>query len=132
QMAVQAAAWDVTAEWTDKVLELDPGYPQALYFNGLANYYLSRFDQGEKSLANLYQQGHVDEYPFGLLPLGVMHANQGKIGAAAKEIELYLQSMPSEQVPDAQRVELEKQLALWESQGLTEPTQEAQPDSGMP
>jgi len=132
QMAVQASAWDETLEWTDKVLALEPGYPKALYYNGLANYYLNRFDQGEKSLASLYQQGHVDEYPFGLLPLGVIHANQGKIEVAAKELELYLQSMPSEQVPEAQRVELEKQLALWESQGLTPPSQEVQPDSETP
>ncbi len=132
QMAVQAGAWDEAAEWSSKVLELDAGYPLALYWNGLANYYLSRFDQGEKSLSSLYQLGHVKEYPFGLLPLGVIHANQGKIEAAAKEIELYLESMPSEQVPDAQRVELENQLALWESQGLTSPSQESGPGSEMP
>ena len=132
QMAVQDNAWDETSAWTEKALELEPGNPKALFWNGLANYYLSRYDQGEKSLSSLYQLGHVEEYPFGLLPLGVIHANQGKIEMAAKELRLYLETMPPERVPDGQRAELEKQLALWDSQGLTSPPREAGPDSEMP
>lgn len=132
QMAVEANSWDETVEWTDKALELDASNPQALYWDGLANYYLSRYDQGEKSLSSLYQLGHVEEYPFGLLPLGVIHANQGKIEEAAKELRLYLKTMPPERVPDAQRTELEKQLTLWDSQGLTSPPQESDRDSEMP
>ena len=116
----------------EKALELEPGNPKALFWNGLANYYLSRYDQGEKSLSSLYQLGHIEEYPFGLLPLGVIHANQGKIEVAAKELRLYLKTMPPERVPDAQRAELEKQLALWDSQGLTVAPQETDPDSEMP
>lgn len=123
QIGVEANDWSETAGWTEKVLEIEAGNPRALYWNGLAHYYLNEFEQGEKSLSSLYQLGHADEYPFGLLPLGVIHANQGKIEAAARELRLYLETMPSERVPDGQRLELERQLALWDSQGLTEPSQ---------
>ncbi len=118
QIAVRASNWKDAGQWTGKVLELDPGQPQALYWNGLADYYLSRFEQAEKSFSRLYQLGYATEYPFGLLPLGVIHANQGKIQAAATEFRMYLDHMPPDQITEAQKLELEKQLAQWKSEGI--------------
>jgi hypothetical protein len=120
QMAVQAGDWTETANWTRKALELDADLARALYWNGLANFYLEEYAQGEDSLVRLYDQGYAATFPFGLLPLGVIHASRGAIQAAAREFQLYLRHMPAEKVPEHQRAELEKQLSLWEEQGLVQ------------
>jgi predicted Zn-dependent protease len=132
QLCVHENSWPETADWTRKVLELDSAHPKALYWNGLANYYLGRYDQGEATLSKLYSSGHAANYPFGLLPLGAIHANQGKIQRAANELTLYLELMPSDQVSEAQRTELEQQLAHWKSEGITVVHQQTQPNSEAP
>lgn len=118
QVAVQAQHWEEVLVHTGKVLELDASEIRALYWNGLGNYYTGRFDDGEKSLARLYELGHQAQYPFGLLLIGVIHANQGRIPEAASELRSYLELMPPEQVSEAQRDELEAQLSHWEDQGV--------------
>ena len=118
QLAVQQADWPTAQTWAGKVLALDSSLPQALYWHGLANYYLSSFEEAEKKLALLYKMGHSERFPFGLLLIGVIHANQGKVPAAAAELRLYLELMPPAEVPAAQRKELERQLAEWEAAGL--------------
>jgi tetratricopeptide (TPR) repeat protein len=118
QLAVQESDWDGTVHWTGKVLQLDATLPQALYWSGMAHFYLNKHDQTEKDLTSLYEQGYTETYPFGLLLAGVVHANQGKIQSAAEELQLYLRLMPPEEVPEAQRSELERQLASWQSEGL--------------
>ena len=125
QMAVQRSDWKETAAWSRKVLQLDQGSAPALYWHGLASYYMSDFVQGESSLSRLYELGYRDEYPFGLLPLGVIHANQGQIQSAAEELQLYLKIMPPDLVSAAQRAELERQLEQWETSGLASLSQEA-------
>jgi len=119
QMAFQDSDWEETSAWSLKVLELDERYPQALYWHGLAAFYLRNFEDSEKSLSSLYTtEGHYKSYPFGLLPLGVVHANMGNLEAAAEEFGLYLELMPETRVPEMQRKELEEQIAAWKSQGL--------------
>jgi hypothetical protein len=118
QLAVRQTNWNETLKWTGGVLKLDSNHPQALYWDGLAHYYLNQFDQAETSLSNLYRQGHFQRFPFGLLLVGVIHANQGKIPAAATELERYLRYMPSDKVSAGQRSGLERQLAEWRSEGL--------------
>jgi tetratricopeptide (TPR) repeat protein len=119
QMAFQDADWPETSNWTEKVLAMDGTNPQALYWNGLSAFYLQKYDDCERSLSELYQaKSNQDIYPFGLFPLGVVHANNGKIQEAAEELNLYLQLMPPEQVPEGQRNELETQIKAWQEQGL--------------
>jgi hypothetical protein len=127
QIAFQDNNWSSTANWSSKVLDLDSNYPQALYWHGLAAFYLRNFEASEKSLSSLYESGHSRNYPFGLFPLGVVHANQGKIAEAVKELDLYLQLMPENQIPEAQRKEMEKQIASWRSEGLAPPPEPEQP-----
>jgi tetratricopeptide (TPR) repeat protein len=118
QLSFQDKNWEETYQWTQKVLELDANNTRALYWNGLASFYSQRYDECEMTLTSLYEQGRTELYPFGLFPLGVVHANQGKIREAVKELELYLKLMPPDQIPEAQRTELEAQISAWKSQGL--------------
>ena len=47
---LQAARWQSLADVTDKVLKLDPfSFPQAFYFNSVANFNLHNMDEAEKS-----------------------------------------------------------------------------------
>jgi len=128
QISIQKSDWAGTADWTGKVLTFDNENSTALYWNGLSYYYMGRFDRAEPTLSGLYRKGRdlEEEYPFGLLPLGVMHANQGKIREAAREFKRYLQFMPSARVPAEQRTQLLGQIATWEHAGLI---QEATDDS---
>ncbi len=119
QIAVEESDWEETLKWASRILELDEALSQALMWHGLSSFYLERYGPAEESLSRLYHTaGNDREYPFGLLPLGVIHAMQGEIPDAASEFRLYLDLMPAERVPDAQRKELERQIATWKSQGL--------------
>jgi tetratricopeptide (TPR) repeat protein len=118
QIAYQQRDWQETTLWTDKILEMDDRFPQALYWNGLAAFYLHDFKKVERSLVSLYDLGFAEQYPFGLLPLGVAHATLGDISAAEQEISRYLELMPPEQVPNEQRTQLEKQLSEWKAAEL--------------
>ncbi len=122
QISIQKSDWASTAEWTSKVLSFDKENATSLYWNGLSHYYLARFDRAEPILAGLYRKGREleEEYPFGLLPLGVMHANQGRIREAAREFRSYLQFMPEARVSVEQRGQLLSQIATWERAGLIE------------
>jgi len=132
QMAVQRSDWRETADWSSKVLALDSGYAPALYWNGLAGYYLGDYGKGVHSLSRLYELGHREEYPFGLLPLGVMHANRGQIQPAAEAFQLYLQNMPAEKVSESQRSGLERQLAEWTQAGLASLPTDPENETGTP
>ena len=47
---LQAARWRGLAEVTDKLVKLDPfDYPQAFFFNSVANYNMQNFEAAEKS-----------------------------------------------------------------------------------
>lgn len=118
QLAVHEGSWATVREWSSKVLELHSSHPQALYWNGQANYYSGAFAEAAKSFEQLYAAGYQQRFPFGLLQVGVIHANQGKIQAAANELALYLRLMPAAEVPEAQRLELEKQINSWVNEGL--------------
>ncbi|UCF36741.1 MAG: tetratricopeptide repeat protein [Acidobacteriota bacterium] len=118
QIAVQESNWLETRDWTEKAIEIDEQQHQALYWNGMAHYYLNEFGRAEEVLGQVYEAGHAETYPFGLLLLGVIHANQGKIRNAASELRQYLDLMPADQVPEAQRLQLEQQLAQWKSEGI--------------
>lgn len=118
QVAVHEGNWAEVRVWSSKVLELHSSHPQALYWNGMGNYYSGAFTEAAKSLEALYAAGYHERFPFGLLQLGVIHANQGQIQAAATELSLYLRLMPAAEVPEAQRIELQKQIDAWVSEGL--------------
>lgn len=134
QIGVQRGGWEEVDTWTGRVLEIDSGHPQALYWAGLAGYYLGNFRRSEGALSDLYGRGTgmAEAYPFGLLLLGVIHANQGKIQSAAEGLRLYLRLMPPDQVPEAQRIELENQLASWELEGLAVLSDEAGSETESP
>lgn len=115
---VQDSDWNAAWRWSLQLLELDARHPSALYWNGLAGYHLRRWSESERSLSSLYAMGYGREYPFGWLPLGVMHAQNGRIQAAAESFENYLANTPADQVPAPQRQELEELLNRWKSAGL--------------
>ena len=123
QISIQQSNWSETAEWTGKVLSLDQADSTSLYWNGLAHYYLGRFDRAEPVLSRLYGKTAEMElkYPFGLLPLGVMHANLGRIEEAGRELKRYLEIMPAQRVPAEQRSQLLNQIGMWESTGRLRP-----------
>lgn len=116
--AVQEADWERLRQIASALLELDPGHPRALFWSGMACFYLRDFGPGVRHLEQLYSTGAEEDFPFGLLLLGVMQANQGDVPGAAVSLQKYLDLMPADQVPPEQRRELELQLAQWRAEGI--------------
>ncbi|GAB4249103.1 MAG: hypothetical protein Kow00109_25160 [Acidobacteriota bacterium] len=123
QAAVQEADWPRLREVAEALLELDPNHSRGLYWSGMACFYLRDFGPGVTRLQQLYAGGGEAEFPFGLLLLGVMQANQGDLPGAAASLRKYLDLMPPDQVPPEQRQELERQLAQWRAEGVVPATQ---------
>jgi cytochrome c-type biogenesis protein CcmH/NrfG len=132
RLAVQEENWPEAAKRSSAIVALDSQYHLALFWNGLSSYYLADFDQAAKSLSSLYEQGHSETYPFGLLLLGVIHANQGQIQTAAEELNSYLELMPPADVPAEQRARLEQQISTWVSEGAATLPEKPGSDPGQP
>jgi hypothetical protein len=110
--------WEEAAAQTSKLMELNTRIPQAFYFHGVANFYLSRYAAAEKALAHLEKTGHARQYPMAYLHLGIMNVRQGEIPVAAKEFSLFLHYMPPDQVSAPQRQRIEQQLTKWDAEGV--------------
>lgn len=118
RVALYTEDWLDAAQITDRLLLLDPGSPQGNYYSGLAYFSLRNADKAERAFLFIKSSGLGPDYPIALLQLGVIHAQQGKITAAAEEWETYLRYMPKEQIPPGQKEKLEQQLKRWRDQGL--------------
>lgn len=127
QMALLAASennWQEVADTTDRVIRLNPvQFPQAFFYNSVANYNLQKWDAAEKSAREAVKLDTQHRMPKAQHLLGILLANKNDFAGAAENMKGYLQFAP--QAPDADQVR--KQLAEVEQRlGQTTVTQTEQ------
>ena len=132
QLAVLAAHdsnWKEVASATDRLLRLNPvDFPQAWFYNALANYNLQNLDVAEKSARQGLDSDSAHRIPKLDHLLGVVLAQKQDYAGAAEHMRNYLTRNPS-----AGDVELvKKQLAEIEKVTAAQAAKKATSDSEQP
>jgi tetratricopeptide (TPR) repeat protein len=107
-LALQASKWQELADITEKTVKLDPfDYPQAYFFNSVANYNMQHFDAAEKSSLEAERLDTRHQYPKNSHLLGMLLAMKKDYDGAANRLKDYLKFAPA--ADDAAKVK--QQLA---------------------
>ncbi len=107
-IALQSSKWSELAAVTDKTVRLDPfDFPQAYFFNSVANYNMQRFDAAEKSALEAERLDTRHQYPQNSHVLGLILAMKKDYAGAAERLKAYLKFAPAAE--DAPKVK--QQLA---------------------
>ena len=115
--------WQEVADTTDRLIRLNPiQFPQAYFYNSIANFNLQKWDASEKSAREAVKLDTGHRMPRAQYVLGILLANKAEYPAAVEQIKGYLQFAP--QAPDAAQVK--KQLTDIEARmgGATTATQQ--------
>jgi tetratricopeptide (TPR) repeat protein len=95
-LELQASKWRNLAEVTDKLVKLDPfDYPQAFFFNSVANYNLQNFDAAEKSALAAERLDTRHALPKVSHILGMLLAMKKDYAGAAEHFKTYLKFAPT-------------------------------------
>ena len=107
-LAVRDKKWGDVADITSRLTSLDPyDYPQAYFYNAVANFNLRKLDAAEKSAREAVKADTGHTIPKANHLLGVILANKQDYAGAAENMKAYLTL-----APDAKDGELvRKQLA---------------------
>jgi tetratricopeptide (TPR) repeat protein len=94
-LELQASRWQGLADVTDKVLKLDSfDFPQAFYFNSVANYNLHHMEAAEKSALAAERLDTRHTIPKVSHLLGLILAYKKDYAGAAERLKAYLQFAP--------------------------------------
>jgi tetratricopeptide (TPR) repeat protein len=106
QLAVldmMSKSWQDLADLTEKTVKLDPfSYPQAYFFNSVANYNLRNYDAAEKSALEAERLDTRHQYPRVNYLLGLVAIQHKDYEGASKRFKTYLKLDP--QADDAATV----------------------------
>jgi Tetratricopeptide repeat len=95
-LELQSQRWRPLAEVTEKVVKLDPfDYPQAFFFNSVANYNLQNFEAAEKSALVAERLDTRHAMPKVSHILGMLLAMRKDYVGAAERFKAYLQFAPT-------------------------------------
>jgi len=121
QLARLAAAqqkWDQTAEYSNRVIKLNPFFSPEVYFlNGVAQLNLNKLDAAEENAREAAKMDPNHKNPRVTALLGVILAQKQDFKGAAEQMRSYLKLAPNAQDADKVREQLaqiEKQMALRE------------------
>jgi tetratricopeptide (TPR) repeat protein len=93
QLALKEHNWEDVAQTTDKIMRLNPyDYPDAVYFNAVANSQLGKLDIAEKSAREAIAIGGEAQNPKVIYILGVILAKKQDFKGAAECLKAYLNS----------------------------------------
>lgn len=107
-ISVREGKWQDVKATTDRLLSLDPvNFPDAWFYNAVANYQLKNFEAAEKSARAGLKADTDHSVPRMNQLLGVLLAGKQDYAGAAQSLKDYLQFAPNG--PDAEMVK--KQLA---------------------
>ena len=107
-MAVREQKWQEVADDTSRLLKLNPvDFPQAWFYNSLANYQLQKLDVAEKSAREGLTIDSAHHFPKMNHLLAVILAQKQDFTGAAENMRAYLKLVPT--ASDAEMVK--KQLA---------------------
>jgi tetratricopeptide (TPR) repeat protein len=102
-LELQASRWQSLADVTDKLVKLDPfDYPQAFYFNSVANYNLHNMEAAEKSALVAERLDTRHSIPKVSHLLGLILAYKKDYAGAAERFKAYLKFAP--EATDAAKV----------------------------
>jgi tetratricopeptide (TPR) repeat protein len=114
-MALHEKSWQEVSEITERIVKLNPfDFPQAFFFNGVANYNLKHLEAAEKSAAQAEKLDTRHLLPQNNQLLGILLAQRKDYTGAAAQFRTYLKLAPDgPQAPAvrAQLVEVEKIVA---------------------
>jgi tetratricopeptide (TPR) repeat protein len=117
QLALIAAKenkWQEVADTTDRVVRMNPmDFPQAYFYNSVANYNLRKIDAAEKSAREAVKLDTAHRMPKAEHLLGVILAEKRDYTGAAAQMRNYLKFAPD--ASDAETVR--KQLSEMERLG---------------
>jgi tetratricopeptide (TPR) repeat protein len=115
-LSVKEQNWQDVADTTGRLLKLDPvDFPDAYFYNSVANYYLKNYDAAEKSIREAQKLDTRNLMPKTNQLLGVILAEKQDFAGAAEQIKKYLTFLPEGKEAEnakKQLVELEKMTAL--------------------
>jgi Tfp pilus assembly protein PilF len=95
-LTLQAQKWKELVDVTEKTIKLDPfDYPQAFFFNSVANYNLQQFDAAEKSALEAERLDTRHQYPKNSHLLGMLLAMKKDYAGAAERLKTYLKFAPT-------------------------------------
>jgi Flp pilus assembly protein TadD len=107
--------WKDVASTTDRAIKLDPyDFPQAYFFNSVAQYSLGNLEAAEKSAREAEKLDTQHQYPRVNQLLGFILADRQDFSGAAAQLRSYLKYAPDAQDAEkakAQLSELEKRAA---------------------
>lgn len=106
RLAAREKNWELVAENTQQVLKLDPfDFPQAMYYNAVANLNLQRLDEAEKS-ARSFHEKQVKAFPKANHLLGLVLAQKGDFAQAKELLQQFLATNPSQAEADQVKTQL--------------------------
>ena len=93
---MMAKQWQDLADVTEKTVKLDPfSYPQAYFFNSVANYNLHNYEAAEKSGLEAERLDTRHVYPRVIYLLGLVSIQKKDYEDASKRFKAYLKLEPS-------------------------------------
>jgi len=114
-MALHERNWQEVVQLTDRVVKLDPfDYPNAFFYNAVANYNLKRFEVAEQSAVQAEKLDTRHAMPQVNQLLGILLAKRKDFTGAAGQFRNYLQIAPDgaeAATVRSQLVEVEKIVA---------------------
>jgi tetratricopeptide (TPR) repeat protein len=114
-MYMKDQKWKDVADTTSRLIRLDPvDFPDAYFYNSVANFYLKNYDEAEKSVREAQKLDSHNRMPKSNQLLGAILAEKQDYAGAAEQIKKYLTFLPAGQEADNARkqlMELEKVTA---------------------
>lgn len=106
-LAAQERNWQEVADTTDRLLRLDAfDYPQAYFFNSVANLNLRKLDAAERSAREGLKLDAQNRIPRMKHLLGVILANKQDYHGAAEQLRAYLPHAANDQEAESIRKQL--------------------------
>jgi len=107
RLDLQARQWQQLADTSGKAVKLDPfNYPDAFFWNAVANYNLHNLDTAEESARRAQQLDTRHQMPQVSHLMGVILAERKDFPAAAEQMRNYLKFAPQAQDAQAVRAQL--------------------------
>jgi Tfp pilus assembly protein PilF len=115
-MSAREQKWKETAEYSQKVIKLDPiDYPDAFFYNAVANYYLKNYDEAESSARDALKLDSGHRIPKSAQLLGMILIEKQDYAGAAEQMKGYLKLLPpgnkDAEYTQKQIAELERAIA---------------------
>lgn len=96
RMDIHESRWKQAADTTAKVLRMDPyEFPQAFYFNAVANLELNQLDAAERSAREAAKLEGPQAEPGANYLLGLVLWRKGDLGGAHQSMQTFLDSSPA-------------------------------------